>query len=99
MVILVLPPEAKKSLQQNASICILDVRTPKEFEKGHLENAIHLNFYAVDFPERVGKLSRDKAYLIYCHSGARALKTEEMMEKLGFDKVMVVKGNIASKNN
>ncbi len=99
MIRVITPEEARIILSKNKDITILDVRTAKEFEKGHLEKAVNRNFYDEKFSEEIHQLGHEKKYLVYCHSGARALKTGEMMEKLGFDKVMVVKGNIASKND
>lgn len=94
MVSVVTPHEAKTLLKKESSICILDVRTPREFEKGHLEKAVNRNFYDEKFSEEIHQLGHEKKYLVYCHSGARALKTEEMMEKLGFKEVMVVRGKM-----
>ncbi|MBI2666847.1 rhodanese-like domain-containing protein [Candidatus Woesearchaeota archaeon] len=94
MITLITPEEAKKLLNDKKNINILDVRTPKEFENGHLENANNLNFYDANFPERIEELPHDKKYLIYCHSVGRAFRTGELMEELGFREIIVVKGEI-----
>ena len=63
---------------------ILDVRTPEEFNEGHIENAVNIDFYADAFPDELYGLDRDKTYLIYCRSGSRSGSTRKMMKELGF---------------
>ena len=92
MMQIITPEEARRILQESREIDILDVRTPNEFKEEHLEKAININFYDHDFPEKMAKLSRNKKYLVYCHSGGRAVKTGELMEELGFKEVLVVEG-------
>jgi rhodanese-related sulfurtransferase len=66
---------------------ILDVRTPKEFGEGHVENAVSLNFFHEDFRKGLAKLDRDKTYLVYCRSGNRSSKAVEIMKGLNFKSV------------
>jgi len=66
---------------------ILDVRTPEEYASGHIERAVNLDFYSETFEEELGKLDRDKIYLIYCRSGNRSGKAQDIMKELGFREV------------
>ncbi len=54
---------------------LIDVRTPEEFEKGHIPGAKLVNIYATDFKEKISKLNLEKSkpVLIYCRSGNRSL--------------------------
>jgi rhodanese-related sulfurtransferase len=63
---------------------ILDVRTPEEYEAGHLENAINIDFYSDDFEKELDALDRNKIYLEYCRSGGRSRSTLEKMKRLNF---------------
>jgi len=63
---------------------ILDVRTPEEFGHGHLPGAVNLNLMTPDFEARLGALSRDKTYLVYCRTGNRSTTAIEIMERLKF---------------
>ncbi len=73
---------------------ILDVRTPKEFSEGHVENAVNIDFYEDAFPDELEGLDRDKTYLIYCRTGGRSGSTFKMMRELGFQNVYNMKGGI-----
>ena len=66
---------------------IIDVRTPDEYNSGHIEGAGMIDFNADDFRDRIGELGRDKTYLVYCRSGGRSAGARDAMEGLGFLKV------------
>jgi rhodanese-related sulfurtransferase len=68
----------------DANFVLLDVRTPKEYAKGHIEGAILINYYDSDFVDRLKSLDRDKTYLVYCHSGSRSGRALAILEKMGF---------------
>ena len=72
---------------ENSDFVILDVRTISEFRDGHLENAENLDFYADTFKDELGKLDKNKSYLIYCASGNRSGKSLKIMDEMGFAKV------------
>lgn len=71
---------------------IVDVRTPAEYKKGHISGAENINFYDADFQEQLGELDRDSKIIIYCAVGGRSLKALKMMEQMGFNYVLEVKG-------
>ena len=66
---------------------LLDVRRPDEFYSGHIEGAVNIDFYEPGFQEELGKLDREKSYLVYCRSGNRSEQTMSMMKHLGFKEV------------
>ncbi len=74
---------------------ILDVRTPSEFEREHLRDAINLDVNAGVFGDRVARLDREKTYLVYCQSGTRSARAAQTMSELGFTKVYNMRGGIA----
>ena len=65
-------------------LVLLDIRTPAEFDAGHIEGAVLLDYYARDFVDRLKQLDREKTYLIYCRSGNRSGKSLAIFQKLGF---------------
>ncbi|GAB3020670.1 hypothetical protein GCM10011376_23060 [Nocardioides flavus (ex Wang et al. 2016)] len=67
---------------------VVDVRTAEEFEAGHLEGAVNIDYTADDFAERVGELPTDVPYVVYCASGRRAVGAVEQMRELGFTDVV-----------
>jgi phage shock protein E len=75
-------------------VVVLDIRTPEEFDEGHLEGAILIDFYEADFVQRLSELDRDTPYVLYCRSGNRSGQTVPVMEQLGFRSVSDVGGGI-----
>lgn len=69
---------------KNDQLVILDVRTPKEYDDGHLKGAINENFYLGVFPDNIKKMDKDKTYLVYCQEGPRAKKAIKLMKEQGF---------------
>ncbi|NOX29953.1 MAG: redoxin family protein, partial [Actinobacteria bacterium] len=85
-------------IQENppANLVILDVRTPEEFEAGHLEGAILVDFYDDDFADQLAELDPDVPYLVYCRSGNRSGQTTPILASLGFDDVADIDGGIVA---
>jgi rhodanese-related sulfurtransferase len=79
---------------EDPNFVILDVRTPKEFSKGHIEGAVNMDFYSEDFREQLEKQDREKKYLICCGSGVRGVKTLGIMQDLGFTNIFNILGEI-----
>lgn len=78
---------AKNILEENNNTILLDVRTPKEYDSGHLKGAQLLNFNAPEFRKSLQNLNQDKTYIVYCAAGGRSAKASEMMKNMGFSKV------------
>ncbi len=90
-----------KKNKDNPNFVILDVRTPEEFAEGHIENAINIDYYmdersnyTKNFRDEIGKLDRDKKYLVYCLADIRSSVTIDMMRHLGFQEVYDMSGGI-----
>ncbi|MBT6501436.1 MAG: rhodanese-like domain-containing protein [Deltaproteobacteria bacterium] len=89
------PAEAYELIQKNShspDFEILDVRTEKEYNNGHLENAILMNFFSPQFKEQLNELDRNRTYLVYCKMGGRSKIAQKRMEKLGFKTVYNIPG-------
>ena len=80
--------------KNNPNLIILDVRTQDEYNQGHIENAININYYSKTLKKELKKLDKNKTYLVYCRSGNRSGKTLKIMEKLGFKEVYNIGGMI-----
>ncbi len=78
--------------KDNPEFVILDVRTPEEYEAGHLENAVNIDFYSDDFEKELDALDRDRIYLEYCRSGGRSRSTLAVMKRLNFNEVYNMDG-------
>ncbi|MDH4227105.1 MAG: rhodanese-like domain-containing protein [Deltaproteobacteria bacterium] len=88
------PAKAYELMKKNSSTVLLDVRTPAEFNEGHVENAVNVDYLASDFKDKVSKLDKTKTYLLVCRSGKRSKGAQEVMLSLGFKKVINVSGGM-----
>jgi rhodanese-related sulfurtransferase len=73
--------------KDNPDFIIIDVRTADEFKGGHIPNAINMDYYSPDFKSDVGKLDRNKQYLVYCGTGIRGAEATRIMVDIGFKEV------------
>jgi len=77
--------EAKALIEGKPDMVILDVRTPSEFDDGHIEGAINI---PVDYlAERLDELSKDDELLVYCRTGNRSARAVEILDDNGFTKI------------
>lgn len=86
--------EAATILMEDPEIGILDVRTGFEFDRGHLEGAVNLNYYSRKFKSKLDELDKEKTWLVHCRSGVRSGKTLPLMEAAGFKSVIHLKDGI-----
>ncbi|MEO0060031.1 MAG: hypothetical protein RLZZ312_1678 [Bacteroidota bacterium] len=77
---------------------LIDVRTPKEFEPQHIDNAININWNDAAFTENIAKLDKTKPVYIYCLAGSRSLQAANKMAELGFTKIINLEGGILKWN-
>ena len=75
---------------------VLDIRTPDEFNAGHIDGAVLIDYYGTDFADKLNVLDKNKTYLVYCRSGNRSRSALPLFEKLGFSKVYEIEHGIKS---
>lgn len=73
---------------------ILDVRTQREYDYGHLEGAIIIDIYQKSFRDEVNKLDKNTKYFVYCKTGIRSRSAVNFMQQSGFKNVCDVQGGI-----
>ncbi len=66
---------------------VVDVRTPAEFEQGHLAGAVNLDVNANDFAQSLEGLDKAARYVVYCRSGNRSAQAARAMAAAGFQDV------------
>lgn len=81
---------------QNKNVIIIDIRTPEEYNEGHIGNAINIDYYSSDFSNQINSLDKNKTYYIYCRSGSRSGLALNEFEKLGFKEVYDLRDGINS---
>ncbi len=71
--------------QKNSSDVLFDVRTPEEFNAGHIKGAINFNISTLDVINRIKKLDKTKTYILYCRSGGRSQMAAMLMAQNGLN--------------
>ena len=76
------------------NVVLLDVRTAKEFDEGHLQKAVNIDVTQDGFVEKAkSMLPADKTIAVYCRSGKRSALAAGALTKEGY-KVVNLKGGI-----
>ncbi len=89
--------DANNLIQENADnpeFVLVDMRTPEEYNTDHINSALNLDYRADSFTENLSFLDKTKTYMIYCNSGNRSKKSQEIMQDMGFPRVINVLGGI-----
>lgn len=73
----------KNGMEADNSV-LIDVRTPEEFNSGHLVNAINIDIMGGSFPQQINELDKSKNYYVYCRSGGRSASACGAMASWGF---------------
>jgi rhodanese-related sulfurtransferase len=64
---------------------IIDVRTPSEFQSGHIKGAINIPLQSVD--KSLAKIKKDKPVITCCASGMRSASAKSILRSKGFAEV------------
>lgn len=84
--------EFKQVLADNPDAVLVDVRTPNEYSRGKIGEAINIDFLDPSFESNINKLDKTKLTLIYCQSAGRSAKALAKMKELGFEHVLELAG-------
>jgi rhodanese-related sulfurtransferase len=95
----VLLPDQVTRLINREDAQVIDIRSEKEFESGHIIDAI--NIHVDQLGDQIDKLKKykDKGVIICCASGATSVKEARKLMNEGFEKVYSLKGGILSWQN
>lgn len=81
-------PKAAVRLVKNHKVQVLDVRTPEEYQAGHVRGAKNLDFKSPEFVNQLAQLDTAQTYLVYCASGNRSSKASILMREHGLRHVV-----------
>ena len=73
---------------------LIDVRTPEEFAKGHLINALNFDWNGNEFDKQVSSLNKEASVFVYCLSGGRSAAAAAQLRSAGFKNVIELNGGI-----
>jgi len=84
--------EAQTLVSHNKDLIVLDVRTPGEYKRGHIEEAVRNNYFSTKFKKRLRALDKSKPYLVHFKSGHRSERVVKIMVKEGFTNITHLDG-------
>lgn len=79
---------------QSAGALVVDVRTPNEFEAGHIPGAVNAPVDQVR--DVASSWSKDQPVIVYCATGARSANAAAYLAAQGFRKVYNLETGIAT---
>ena len=82
-------------LVEDSSVVVLDTRSPREYQEGHLENARFVNYDTFTLSD-VQDIPKETPVVVYCLSGGRSGQVAEQLVKAGYQDVKNLNGGIRS---
>ena len=82
-------------LMDTEEIQLVDVRTPSEYNEGHVPDAQNINFYDENFDQQIETLYKSKPIIVYCKSGGRSAKCASKLVEKGFEKIYDLEGGFS----
>jgi thioredoxin 1 len=83
-----------KKISELPDAPVIDVRTPREFSQGHLNNAINYDISTSEFNTKIASIDKSKPVLVYCLTGSRSTYAVRYMQSIGFKEVYELNGGI-----
>ena len=89
------PDELEAVLGSGGAPLLLDVRSPEEFDRGHVPGARLIPHD--ELPDRLAELeaARDGPVVVYCERGGRASAAARVLREAGFRDVRELAGHMA----
>jgi len=84
--------ELKALIADRPDLLLIDVRTDREWDDGHIPGAAFLDFLEDDFEARAFALPKDRPIALYCAAGGRSEDAMKKMEKAGFRELYNLRG-------
>lgn len=88
----VVSPSDFNAKMNNTNVQLIDVRTPKEYNAGHLTKAKNINFFESDFITKMEELDKSKPVYLYCRSDKRSGRAAAILRSAGFKKIYDLDG-------
>ena len=79
---------------QDSDYILIDVRTQEEFDLGHIDSAINLDFYSETFQNEILSLPKNEKIVLYCRTNNRSSKTATILKQNGYRDILVISGGI-----
>jgi len=92
-------PITEFSQNDTNSGILVDVRTPEEYEAGHIDSALNIDWYDENFVKQFDAIDKDETIYVYCKKGGRSAKAATLLDSLGYKKVIDLEGGYDAYSN
>jgi glyoxylase-like metal-dependent hydrolase (beta-lactamase superfamily II)/rhodanese-related sulfurtransferase len=86
----------KENISIDKKLKVIDVRTPNEWNSGHIKGAIHLPIMSME--KGLGKINKKGKYAIVCGSGYRASIASSILMRDGVKDIVNISGGMTAWN-
>jgi phage shock protein E len=90
--------ELKNIIMRNSNVILLDVRSPQEYQEGHINGAILIPVYELECKACKMLKNKNEPIIVYCKSGMRSLRAIQILTRLGYMCLYNLKGGLDEYN-
>jgi phage shock protein E len=90
------PANAKKRLDAEKGIVLLDVRTADEYAGGHIDGSVLLPLDSIDEEAATKIANKDTVVFVYCRTGVRSAEAVRLLMGMGYTQVFSIAGGITA---
>ena len=73
---------------------VVDVRSPEEYQEGHLKDAVNMHVYDKKFEQYIETLDKEAPVYVYCKAGGRSAEAVQVMKEKGFNSIVELDGGM-----
>lgn len=88
--------ELKNALEKEKDFVVVDVRTPEEYEAGHLEGSLLVPLDTIDRNAGNVLTDKNKKLFVYCRTGRRSAEAVGKLRSMGYTNVYDISGGITA---
>lgn len=86
--------EAQKLMEMESGYIIVDVRTQREYEEGHIPNAVCIPNESIDKEPPFLLPNKEQEIFVYCRSGRRSKVAAQKLADMGYTNIVEFGGII-----
>lgn len=86
--------QSNKSDILGQDLIILDVRSSREYRRGHIRKALNFDYLDPDFNINIRQLDKARSYIVCAEGSSRSMKAIEVLQKNGFVDLSIMTGGM-----
>jgi pyrimidine-specific ribonucleoside hydrolase len=79
--------QASKMIEMDRNIVVVDVRTPAEYDAGHIKDAVNIDIKQADAFSKIDTLDPNSTYVVHCRINHRSQIAVDHMKDKGFKNI------------